>query len=240
MTSAFSFAQLCQPTFVNGCALWNTKSIELGSLSWTFDEVDCSATSITNDTTEISAGISTIMNVSSGNWCGCSVWVDFNKDNLLDNNENLYYAGNGSTEIELFAFNITIPANTVNGTYTMRVLTSWGSDGYTQGANGYGGCGDYQYGNYQDFPVKVVGGQSPASVSELSGSDFAVFPNPAMEQLHIETALSNDFSYIIFSGDGTSVSKGKSTGNIDIKALSSGVYFISINGSAKTQKFVKL
>lgn len=239
--AGFSSGQLCTPAFANGCSFWNTKSVEVASVNWTFDEADCTASDYTNLSTVIAAGIPTPMTVSAGNWCGCSVWVDFNGDNQFDNSENLFYEGNGSTEVNVFDFSITIPESTINGSYTLRVISSWGSDGYTEGDNGYGGCGDYQYGNFVDFSIEVTGGQFPLGIQEQE-SALKVTPNPATDKLTVENSNLAGSSFSIVSLDGTEVTQGTilvKTQEIGIDALKPGVYFLKF-GTAENYKFVKL
>ena len=72
---------------------------------------------------------------------------------------------------------ITGPATVAAGTYRMRVIAGWGTDCFDSAStNGYGACGSYQYGSYQDFTIHVVAPSSVASVKE----DLAVkvMPNP--------------------------------------------------------------
>jgi len=97
------------------------------------------------------------MTVVNGDWCGCAVWVDLNNDNDFDDaGENLYtiYTANA---LNTYSFNITVPSGTSNGLHQMRVIACWGSDGVTVSPNGYGPCGTYQYGNYDDFTLNVGG-----------------------------------------------------------------------------------
>lgn len=237
-----SFGQLCTPAFANGCFSWNTKSVEMASINWTFDEVDCTASDYTNLSTVIAAGVPTPMTVSAGNWCGCSVWVDFNGNNQFDNSENLFYEGNGSTEVNVFDFSIEIPTSTINGNYILRVISSWGSDGFTPGDNGSGGCGDYQYGNFVDFSIQVTGGQFPLGISEQENS-LKIAPNPAMDKLTIENKDLAGRSFSIVSLDGTEVTHGTilaTEQEIAINTLKPGVYFIKLEKSGENYKFVKL
>ncbi|MGV3630682.1 MAG: T9SS type A sorting domain-containing protein [Bacteroidota bacterium] len=240
--AGFSSGQLCTPAFANGCFSWNTKSVEVASINWTFDEMDCSISDYTALSTVITAGNDIPMTVSAGNWCGCSVWVDFNRDDQFDDSENLYHAGNGSTEVNVFDFTVNVPQTTINGNYTMRVISSWGSDGFTPGDNGSGGCGNYQYGNFVDFAIQVTGGQFPLGVEEqISG--ITVQPNPANDKIVLENKGLNGTSYQLLSLDGTEAASGKITGEkheVIVSGLKSGIYFIQLENGMGKQKFVKL
>lgn len=153
-------AQLCSPTFANGCSTWNTQSIVAGTINWT-SSTSCTTSNFTTTSTTVASGGTLPMTVVNGSWCGCSVWVDFNNNFLMDANENLY-SSYGSVATATYNFSITIPATVPNGTYTMRVLSTWGADGTTPGPNGSGGCGAYQYGNFQDFSL-IVGTPTPCN-----------------------------------------------------------------------------
>lgn len=234
-------AQLCEPTFVFGCSNWKNNYVVVGGLDWTFDGVDCSTSDYTTDyTATVSAGVPTYMEVENANWCGCSVWVDFNHDNLFADSENLYHAGNGSTETNVFVFDITVPPSTPNGTYTMRVIASWGSDGYTPGTNGYGGCGAYQYGGFNDFAFVVENGGAGLDETE---SDFSIFPNPANSYLEIKTDnLTEGTDFILKDVRGSQLLTGKTSGTtttIQLDDLQAGMYFIAFENSSKIHTFVK-
>lgn len=231
---------LCTPTFASGCFSWNNQAISVSNLDWAFDNVDCSVSDYTNLTVNLTSGVSTPMTVINGTWCGCSVWMDLNHDNTFDNSENLYYAGNGSTEYNTFDFNITVPQGTANGSYTMRVIASWGSDGYTVGANGYGGCGDYQYGNFQDFAVALTGNN--ASLDENVGDlSFTVFPNPSKGKIELNTSQEAS-TYVLKDQMGRILKTDKFVSqktSMDVSDLKSGIYYIQLEGSEDVLKFVK-
>lgn len=236
----FKAQTLCTPSFLNGCGNWKNNYIVVGGLDWTFDGVDCTNYDYTADyTATVSAGVATYMEVNSGNWCGCSVWVDFNTDGQFDDSENLYHAGNGGTETNSFVFDITVPPTTLNGTYVMRVIASWGSDGYTPSTNGSGGCGDYQYGGFNDFSLVVENGA--ASSPELE-TTFALYPNPANESLTIKSDVSLQGEYQITDLRGTAVQSGKLDATqveLDIASLQAGMYVLSFENSSKKHTFVK-
>lgn len=111
--------------------------------------------------TTLHAGDSAAMSVTSGVWCGATVWIDFNQDEVFDSTENLFHSYVGADPSYTYNFYITIPPGTAVGSYRMRVISAWGSDGYTVGGgNGWGGCGSFQYGNFDDFTINIGGGCS--------------------------------------------------------------------------------
>lgn len=149
-------AQYCSPTFANGCFNWRNQNITLGSINWSIGTTACTTSDYTNLSTTVNAGQTLPMSVTNGSWCGTGVWVDFNSDFTFDDSENLYHSYQAAS-VMTYNFNITIPANVPSGSYRMRVIAGWGSDTFTStGTNGYGACGNYQYGSFQDFTLQVV------------------------------------------------------------------------------------
>lgn len=144
----------CDPTFANGCSQWHTNSMTLYNLNWFLGANSCMTSDYTADTATLTAGNTYPMLVSNGDWCGCGVWIDFNNDNAFDSTENMYHMYIASQTAQ-HSFNLVIPANISTGAYRMRVIAGWGSDTYTVSPNGYGPCGAYQYGNFNDFTVHV-------------------------------------------------------------------------------------
>lgn len=144
----------CSPTFLNGCFSWYNQSISVDAVDWMYDG-DCNNTDHTATTAAVIAGVPIAMTVTSGNWTGCAVWVDLDNDGAFSDAENLYYTYVGG-EPYTYTFNITIPIGTTPNPYRMRVLAPWGSDGFSDtNTNGYGACGDFQYGNFTDLTLMV-------------------------------------------------------------------------------------
>lgn len=244
LVSGSSFAQLCTPTFLNGCFSWKNQSIYIGTIDWMFDNVDCSQSDYTTMSTDITAGTATTMSVTAGDWCGCSVWIDINHDNTLDDSENFFHEGNGGEASHTFDFSITLPPSTINGFYTMRVIASWGSDGFTPGTNGSGGCGDFQYGSFQDFTIRVIGGVNAAGLNEnQQASKISVAPNPVENNVLIssEKAMIGS-TYFITSTLGSVVAKGtiqSEQENLSVSDLCPGIYLLHLSGQESVVRFVK-
>lgn len=88
----------------------------------------------------------------------------------------------------------------------------------------------------------IVIAPSTASVSEMNGSSFMVYPNPANDVLKIDNGV--DFSlFQITSLDGKQVSSGNFNGSsVIVNDLLPGVYFITLknkNDLSETTRFVK-
>jgi hypothetical protein len=170
----------CTPTFLNGCFSWQNQSINIGSIAWTAG-VDCYASDYTDMSTVVEAGDVVPVNVVSGNWCGCAVWIDLDNNGDFTEAENFFYNYGGS-EVHTYDFNITVPEGTPDGLYVLRVVAGWGTDCFSPSDNGYGACGDYQYGNFTDLTLDVGG---VIGMDEMSAAPVAVLAsaNPTAGQV---------------------------------------------------------
>ncbi|MBK9765222.1 MAG: hypothetical protein IPO87_18275 [Flavobacteriales bacterium] len=66
----------------------------------------------------------------------------------------------------------------------MRIISPWGSDGVAS-TNGFGPCGEYQYGNFDDFTATVT---APIGIGENNATSLVVGPNPTAGQFSIRTS----------------------------------------------------
>ncbi len=180
----------CSPTFANGCFNWNNQAIMLGDINWTPDGSACTVSDYTAQSTYIGAGISTPMTVTNGVWCGCAVWVDLDQSMTFEESENLYYSYVGGAPSYTYNFSITVPPGTPTGDYRMRVIGAWGSDGFSStNMNGYGPCGQFEYGNFQDFTLNVDGSTGIWSIDPGVEHGLVITPNPVVDQM---TVLASD------------------------------------------------
>lgn len=218
-------AQYCEPTFSNGCGLWNNQTIVIGDIDWTLDLTDCAISDYTDLSTEITPGVPTPMLVTNGHWCGCAVWVDLNHNSAFEANENLFYNYTGGDPSYDYNFDLTLPAGTPVGSYRMRVIAGWGSDGVTVGNNGYGPCGTYMYGNFDDFTLEVAasGVQQPVATTLIVG------PNPTSGQVIINAPVDR-IRISALDGRDLGEVRGVREGNatiIDLGAYTDGAYLLS-------------
>lgn len=233
----------CEPIFLNGCFGWNNKEISLDTMNWILGSTDCQVSDYTSMQATVTKGVATPMTVLNGSWCGVGVWVDFNSDGDFDSTENLYNqytAGDPQT----YSFLIVVPNTVPDGVYRMRVIAGWGTDCYsTSSTNGYGACGAYQYGNFDDFSLNVidasVGIADPGTENKL----FSVYPNPASDILHVNVN-STQVGELFFVSDelGKNVITGKfdqENSSIDISKLSKGIYILSSGISRQMFKVIK-
>ena len=108
------------------------------------------------------------------------VWIDYNQDgDFGDAGESVFEQLSSSTANG----SITIPATASIGTTRMRVSMKWGS--YAEGS-----CGEYNYGEVEDYTVQIVGQSIVAARLEDSDSSKApemyLFPNPMTNHLNVQ------------------------------------------------------
>jgi hypothetical protein len=219
-------SQYCEPTFLFGCTSWQNQAVVINGIDWATD-FNCFTSDHTELTATVQAGVPTSMSVTSGVWTGCAVWVDLNNDQEFTDDENLYYQYVGGDPYYVYDFSITVPANTLAGTYRMRVVAPWGSDGFLDSnTNGYGPCGAYQYGNFNDFLLSV---ESTSSVAERTApTALELAPNPVADVLTI-TAASAIQQLTVFGADGRMVidqvdGAAGLVRTLDLGALPAGIY----------------
>lgn len=87
-------------------------------------------------------------------------------------------------------------------------------------------------------------GEKDMGITDSEISNFSVYPNPTAREINLEiNGNKADVLVEIYNVGGQKIMQTKigSQGKIDVSKLSSGIYFIQIdlNGSIKTQKFIK-
>jgi len=178
------FAQsYCSPTFSNGCSGWHSMEIGIGTTNWASDGT-CTNSDHTATMVPMEAGVPVPVTVTNGVWCGVAVWVDLNNNLAFEDNERLFSQYTGGDPNYTYLFAITIPNGTAPGNYRMRIISPWGSDGVAS-TNGSGPCGEYQYGNFDDFTATVT---APIGIEENNATSMILGPNPTTGQLNLRTA----------------------------------------------------
>jgi len=221
----------CSPTFQNGCSTWMTQSVSVGDLDWTYNGIDCTAWDQTAMSSSIVPGEPLTMTVVNGNWCGCAVWVDLDNSGTFEETENMYAVYVGGDPSYTYTFPLELPAGTLPGTYRMRVISPWGSDGFSSSStNGFGPCGNFQYGNFQDFSLEV------ASTAGIAGSTaeggFAVVPTHTADLVQVSSDAAHPLDLVtVLTMDGRLVQElplapGVVRAMVDLTDQPAGVYLI--------------
>ena len=217
-------AQYCSPNFANGCFNWYTHSVDVAELSW--EATDCNASDQTDLSATVVAGVAMPMTVVNANWCGCAVWVDLDDNGDFDASEERFHLY-GNMETATYDFDLLVPEGTVAGPHRMRIISGWGSDGVSVGDNGYGPCGDYQYGNHVDFMLNV----EPASgIAEQGMTIRSLGANPTTGTLVLNASEPVDH-VLVRSVDGRvvrSIPFNHHSGQliVDMSGLLSGPYLV--------------
>ena len=142
---------------------------------------------------------------------------------------NLYYAYVGADPSYTYDFSISIPSGTPTGSYRMRVISPWGSDGFlSSNTNGYGPCGSYQYGNFTDLTLNVTGSNGLAETG--STTPFTIAPNPAAGQV-VVTCGGSAGEIVVHDAQGRLVTQQRVLGDrvtLDVHDWVGGVYTVQV------------
>jgi hypothetical protein len=247
LTNVFiAAAQYCSPSFSSGCFSWRNQTVSIDSINWTIGSSSCSVSDYTTDTAHLDAGGTYAMSVTNGDWCGCAVWIDFDNNFAFDSIENLFYQYTAN-QTNNYNFNISIPAGVPTGIYRMRVIAGWGTDCFTVSGNGYGPCGSYQYGNFDDFTVSINSLPTGAPDLTLNSTCIKAFPNPVSDFLTIsipDSGRGNHTRLTLMESTGRliqciEVTTGKQV--LDVRSLVKGIYFLNYTDeiNAQTLRIVK-
>ncbi|MEO5585567.1 MAG: T9SS type A sorting domain-containing protein [Flavobacteriales bacterium] len=224
-------AQYCSPSFSSGCSGWHIMNVNVGS-SFNWNYTDCTVWDQTAAVIMVNPVDSIPMSVTDGTWSGCAVWVDWNNSGSFEDSENLYHNYVGGDPSFTYNFNIAIPPATPEGAYRMRVIGAWGSDGFTNGSsNGYGPCGSFQYGNFNDFTLQVDNSTAVADVVASPETAFTASPNPTTGRMTLNYGQQTPKDRITLeSMDGRTLRAWNgtmaSTLEMDLSALPAGIYLV--------------
>lgn len=236
----------CNPTFDFGCFSWRLLEVGVGDINWELGANDCTLSDYTSLSTVMVPGEPYDMTVSSGVWCGAAVWVDLNNDYEFTTDENLFYIYTGGDPSYDYSFQITLPGGTAPGSYRMRVIGAWGSDGFSDtNTNGYGPCGAFQYGNFADFAIVVEeSGQGIFDSASTQPDLMSVYPNPTTSLVTVNTSVIINAQIFLSDITGKTVLQTTALSaqtSLDLSALEAGVYFLTCTDGLREQtiKIVK-
>ncbi len=163
---------------------------------------------------------------------GISVWIDFNRDGVFSNDEQIAKLPANKNELVSATFDVPKKAYSGNKITKMRVALRYNSPLNTP-------CGEYSYGDVEDYGVLFT--DKLATQESATSRDLQLFPNPTHDILNI-SKVADGANYTIFNSAGRVVLSGKiQDGKVVVSRLVRGTYIISIedNGYKYNLKFVK-
>ena len=163
---------------------------------------------------------------------GISVWIDFNRDGVFSNDEQIAKLPANKNELVSATFDVPKKAYSGNKITKMRVALRYNSPLNTP-------CGEYSYGDVEDYGVLFT--DKLATQESATSRDLQLFPNPTHDILNI-SKVPDGANYTIFNSAGRVVLSGKiQDGKVVVSRLVRGTYIISIedNGYKYNLKFVK-
>lgn len=194
-----------------------------------YDDFTGMSTTVTQGTTHT---LTVRVNTDGAYTIHAFAWIDFNQDGDFDDANETYDLGqvtgpgpNGTDSdiVTSITPNITIPMGAVLGSTRMRVSARYNSNPQK--------CGTGYDGEVEDYTVIVDAVLGVDDESEILNT-ISVYPNPVKEQLFINVPNSIDLlDYRVSNTIGQIVLVDKliNTNQIDVSALNTGIYFLSIN-----------
>lgn len=145
-----------------------------------------------------------------------AAWIDYNNDGIFQSSERIY-SHSGLFIDEVHSAGVTIPFAGVISNKILRMRVKSDIVPITDA------CSDVSDGQTEDFSVLVLP-STGINVLQSEVEKLLVFPNPAIDKLHIQTEP--DCLLSLFSIDGRKLWSGVNVGELDIHNLHSGIYFL--------------
>ena len=149
-------AQYCTPSWSSGCVYGpnhQISAVSVNTINWTIGAASCNVKDYTSLTTTLTKGLTYTMSVTTEQWMGCGIWIDFNDDFTFTNaTELLFHEYSGASANVVHPFSFTVPATATTGCTRLRVIGGWGADPQNACVN------TDQYGDYKDFTVCIIDG----------------------------------------------------------------------------------
>jgi len=159
-----------------------------------------------------------------------SAYIDWNHNNILDDEGEVYTLATKTSNNGPFTLNITPPEGAELGETRMRIIVRWNAEPSP--------CTSFNFGEVEDYTVKV---EEALAVSDASKSKISIYPNPFVDVVNI-TDINNVKSIEVTDAAGRLVQSLKPQSQINLSGLNSGVYIITLkmkDGSKKNIKAIK-
>ncbi|PIF46889.1 putative secreted protein (Por secretion system target) [Chryseobacterium sp. 52] len=168
-----------------------------------------------------------------------AVYIDYNGDGDFTDAGELAWSKAASTASPVTG-DITIPATALTGDVRMRVIMRYN-------ALPTSSCGTFNYGQVEDYTLKVASSVAVTSLFAESSVDnsnnkIRVYPNPVKDIIKIKSASGSEFRYQLVDALGKVVLSGETKSqSINVESLLQGVYILSLDNGKETstQKIIK-
>ncbi len=195
-----------------------------------------------------STQVSLAINFSGSTMHYIDAWIDFNKNNSFEANENIGFYDrindpNMDMNITTRTFNFTVPANAVNGSTRLRVRVIEDDDVFFSNPSLPATlCRQYANGETLDFNVNIT---NALYNPEFSQNEISLYPNPVNDILTIAINQDPKSTVRLLNSLGQIQTIQPVLFNdrivVNMSDIPSGIYFLTIasEGHAYTKKVVK-
>ncbi len=166
------------------------------------------------------------------------VWIDFNKNGTFESSEEVVSTSSSSSSNLTRTF--SIPNAALQGQTRLRVSMKWNSS--------QSSCESFSYGEVEDYTVNI-GNSSGSRSSKINNNqpnknilEGSIFPNPVVDTFSIQLNNDSNTTFRLMNQNGQVLKTGSTNHkNIDISALSAGIYLIQIQNESNSmiKKIIK-
>ena len=172
------------------------------------------------------------------------IYIDYNQNGVFTDTGELVVSGSSSSSGTLSS-TFTVPSTAKTGAARLRVVVS--------DASGTTSCGNFSYGEAEDYTLNITGGAAIAGLTTLAGDatplgnelarTLEVYPNPATEALRIVLPGNAEATSVELTDVRGARVQGAtfSNGTLAIGRLARGMYTLTVSDGQKVfhQRFVK-
>jgi len=180
----------------------------------------------------------TVKGNTAGSWkvSTFTAFIDWNQNGTLDNANEIYRIGfvKGSTGMDdQFAeLTIKVPEDAVVGNTRLRLLKVNSPSTFAMFWP-TGACGNYNYGQVEDYTLKVT---EALATGETSFNRVQLYPNPVKDVLTVSSNKKVN-SISIYNTAGQLVKTVQNANTVNMNNLSAGVYVVKTDVEGKTETF---